>query len=102
MVSVEVAVPPVGTVTGVGKLKLTPPGADPTQAVARLTWPLNPFMDEMVTVEYFVPSGVRLIVLGVGWKPKSAAAPLVIRVPLPDTITCSVAECDIAPLDAVT
>lgn len=56
----------------------------------------------MVTVEYFVPSGVRVIVLGVGWNPKSAATPLVIRVPLPDTITWRVAACAIAPLVAVT
>lgn len=102
IVSVEVAVPPVGTVTGLGRLKLTPPGAVPTHAVPKLTWPLNPFIDEIVTVEYFVPSGVRLIVLGVGWNPKSAATPVVIRVPLPDTFTWSVAACDLAPLDAVT
>ena len=59
-------------------------------------------MDEIVTVEYFVPSGVRPIVVGVGWNPKSAATPVVISVPLGDTITWSVAACDIAPLDAVT
>jgi hypothetical protein len=70
-VRVVVVEPPVGTVTGLGRLTLTPAGAVPSHEAARLTSPLNPLMEERVTVEYFVASGVRLIVEGVGREAKS-------------------------------
>jgi hypothetical protein len=65
-VRVEVAALPVGTVTGLGRLTLTPVGVVPTHEAAKLTGPLNPLMEERVTVLNFVASGVRLIVAGVG------------------------------------
>ena len=101
-VRVEVAVPPVSTFMGLGRLKLTPAGAVPVHEAATLTCPLNPFMDEIVTVENFVASGVRLIVAGAGWETKSGVAPVEIRVLLGVTFTWRVAVCEIAPLDAVT
>ena len=101
-VRVEAAAPPVGTVTGLGRLKLTPVGAVPAHVAARLTSPLNPLMEERVRVENFVASGVRLIVAGVGWETKSGVTPVEISVLLGVTITWTVAVCDIAPLDAVT
>ena len=72
---VEVTEPPVGTVTGLGRLTLTPAGAVPIHEAARLTWPLNPLMEERVTVENFVASGVKLIVAGVGCEAKSGVTP---------------------------
>ena len=87
---------------GLDRLKLTPAGAIPTHEAATLTCPLNPFMDEMVTVEYCVASGVKLIVAGVGWEMKSGATPVDSRVPVGVTFTWRVALCEIAPLDAVT
>jgi hypothetical protein len=59
-------------------------------------------MDEIVTVENFVASGVRLIVTGVGCEMKSGVTPVEIMVLLGATFTWRVAACDIAPLDAVT
>ena len=87
-VRVEVVAPLVGTVTGLGRLTLTPAGAAPTHEAARLTSPLNPLMEERVTVENFVASGVRLIVAGVGWEAKSGVTPDdATREPLGLTIT---------------
>ena len=65
-VRVEVAAPSVGTVNGLGRVMLTPAGVVPTHDAAKLTGPLNPLMDERVTVLNFAASGVRLIVAGVG------------------------------------
>ena len=101
-VRIDVAAPPVGTVNGLGRVTLTPAGVVPTQEAAKLTGPLNPLMEERVTVLNFVPSGVRLIVAGVGWVMKSGVIPDAIRGLLGVTFTCSVAVCEIAPLDAVT
>jgi len=81
---------------------LTPAGVVPTHDAAKLTWPLNPLMEERVTVLNFAASGVRLIVAGVGWEMKSGVTPDEIRVLLGVTFTCNVAVCEIAPLDAVT
>jgi len=49
-----------------GRVILTPAGVVPTHDAAKLTGPLNPLMDERVTVLNFAASGVRLIVAGVG------------------------------------
>jgi hypothetical protein len=60
-------------------------------------------MDERVTVEYFVASGVRLIVAGVGREAKSGVTPDdASKLPLGLTITWRVAVCVMAPLDALT
>jgi len=81
---------------------LTPAGVVPTHEAVKLTWPLNPLMEERVTVLNFVASGVRLIVAGVGWEMKSGVTPEEIRGLLGVTFTSSVPLCEIAPLDAVT
>jgi len=86
-VRVDVAVPPVGTVTGLGRLTLTPVGVVPIHEADRVTGLLNPLMDERVTVENFVASGVRVIVAGAGWETKSGVTSDEIRGLLGDTIT---------------
>jgi len=71
MVSVDDAVPPAGTVTGLGRVKATPAGATPIQIAARLTDELNPFMDESSIVVGFETSGVNVTATGEGWARKS-------------------------------
>jgi hypothetical protein len=60
-------------------------------------------MEERVTVEYFVASGVRLMVEGVGREAKSGVTPDdASKLPLGLTITWRVVVCVMAPLDALT
>lgn len=67
-VKVEDALPLVGTVTGLGRLTITPSGEAPLQAASRLTEELKPFTEEISIVEDSVVSGVKLIcVIGGGW-----------------------------------
>ena len=60
--------PLVGTVTGLGRLTVTPSGAVPLQAAARFTEELKPFTEERSIVEDSDISGVKLICVGgAGW-----------------------------------
>jgi hypothetical protein len=98
----EDALLPAGTVTGVGRLKVTPAGAVPVQAAVRLTEELNPFMDENIIVVDFETAGVKVITAGEGWVMKSGLGEATRTVPEGVTINRRVAGCDIPPLDAVT
>ena len=101
-VRTEDALPPAGTVTGAGRLTVTPAGAIPVQAAARLMGELNPFTDENIIVVDFETSGVKVITAGEGWVMKSGLGEATRTVPEGVTINRRVAECDIPPLDAVT
>ena len=59
-VRVESALPLVGTVTGVGRLTVTPSGAVPLQEAVKLTEELKPFTDETRIVADLAVSGVRV------------------------------------------
>jgi hypothetical protein len=65
-IRVEDAVPPAGTATGLGRLTVTPAGATPVHAAARLTVELNPFMDASTMVVDFETPGVRVTTAGEG------------------------------------
>jgi len=60
-VRVDEAVPPAGTVTGLGRLTDTPVGAVPLQAADRLMVELKPSIDESVIVEDCAALGGRVI-----------------------------------------
>jgi hypothetical protein len=73
-VSREEAVPPTGTVTGLGRFMVIPEGTTPDQAGVKSTVELNPLTDvSMIVVDCEKP-GLRLIVAGEGVVPKSGAA----------------------------
>ena len=95
-------VPLAGTVTGLGRLTVTPSGAAPAQAAARLTEELNPFTDVSMIVVDFDMSGVRVISPIDGWVTKSGLGDEATTVPEGVTINWSLAECVIPPLDART
>ena len=59
-VKVENPLPLVGTVTGLGRLTVTPLGAAPLQAAAKLTEELKPSNEERSIVEDSDMSGVKL------------------------------------------
>ena len=65
-VRVEEALPLAGTVTGLGRLTVTPLGATPVHAAVRVTVELNPFIDESTIDEDLAMSGVNVIVAGDG------------------------------------
>jgi len=50
-----------GTVTGLGRLTVTPSGAAPLQAASKLTEDVKPFTDESTIVVDFDMPGVRVI-----------------------------------------
>lgn len=54
-VSVEVAVPPEGGVTGPGSVMETPEGAVPAHEYVKVTAELNPFVEPMLTFDVPVP-----------------------------------------------
>lgn len=96
------ALPPAGTVTGLGRLIEIPAGAVPVQEAARLTEELNPFTDESTTVADFETPGVKVITSGEGWVTKSGFGEVTTTAPEGVTINRRVVECEIPPLDAVT
>jgi hypothetical protein len=73
-VRVEDALLPAGTVTGLGRLKVTPYGARPVQAADKLMVELNPFTDERRMVVDLERPGVKVIMEGKGWVMKSGVA----------------------------
>ena len=99
-VRVEVPVPPAGTTIGVGRLTVTPEGAEPTQDEVRSTWELKPFTDEMIRVVEREAPGFRFIVVGDGCAMKSGEAEA-ITAPPATTLKVRLVECEIAPLVAV-
>ena len=101
-VSVEDAVPPAGTVTGVGRVTITPLGDSPLHVADRLIVELNPFTDEKVRVVVLAMLGLSVIAAGAGEVMKSGPGDETTTVPEGVTINCSVAECAIPPLVAVT
>jgi len=88
----EVALPPAGIVTGIGRLIVTPSGATPVQAADRLTTELNPFTDENTTVVDLETPGVRVITEGEGWVTKSGLGAETV-VPAGVTTSCNAAAC---------
>jgi hypothetical protein len=66
MVSVEDALPPTGTVTGLGKLTVTPLGAVPLHAADRLMGEVSPFTEENTIVVDLEVLGVKVITPGDG------------------------------------
>ena len=70
-VRMEDAVPSAGTVTGLGRLMVTPEGETPVQAASRLTDELKPFMDASTKVVDFETAGVKVTTAGEGWVRKS-------------------------------
>ena len=101
-VSVEDALPPAGTVTGVGSVTVTPLGDGPLQAAVRLIVELKLFTDENVRVVVLAMLGVNVIDAGAGEVMKSGPGDVTSTAPEGVTINCSVAECEIPPLTAVT
>jgi hypothetical protein len=65
-VRVEDALPPAGTVTGLGRLTLTPLGAVPLHAADRLMGELNPFTEENTIVLDLEILDVKVITPGDG------------------------------------
>ena len=65
-VRAEEALPAAGTVTGVGRLMVTPSGADPIQLAVRLTVELNPSTEESKIVAKLAMFGVRVTTAGEG------------------------------------
>jgi len=65
-VRVEDPLPPAGTVTGVGRLTVTPSGAVPLHAAERLTVEPNPSMEESSIVAELDVAGARLTTAGEG------------------------------------
>ena len=70
-VRVEDALPPAGTVTGLGRLTVIPSGTTPVQTADRVTEELNPFRDESAMLVDFATSGVKVITAGEGVVRKS-------------------------------
>lgn len=94
-VRVEEALPPAGTVTGLGRLTEMPFGATPVQAADRVSVELNPFTEEYTIEVDFERSGVKVIVAGEGWLRKSGSGEerMVGAVPAGVTVTESAALC---------
>ena len=65
-VRVEDALPPAGTITGLGRLTVTPLGAVPLHAADRLMEELNPFTEENTIVVDLEILGVKVITAGEG------------------------------------
>lgn len=65
--SVEEALPPAGTITGLGRFTVTPSGAGPLQAAVKLTEELNPSTDERTIVADCDSPDVRVNAAGEGW-----------------------------------
>jgi len=60
-VRVDVTLPLVGIIAGLGRVTVTPSGAAPFQAAARFTEELKPFTDESTIVVDLEVSDVRVI-----------------------------------------
>jgi len=65
-VKIDVALPSVGTATGLCKANVTPFGATPDQAAERLIDELNPFSDENTMDVDRDWDGVRVTTAGLG------------------------------------
>ena len=65
-VRVEEALPLAGTVTGLGRLTVTPLGTTPVHPAVRATVELNPFSDENTIDEDLATPGVKVITAGDG------------------------------------
>jgi hypothetical protein len=65
-VRVEDALPPGGTVTGLGRVTVTPLGAIPLHAADKLMEELNPFTEENTIVVDLDTLGVKVITAGDG------------------------------------
>jgi len=101
-VRIEDALPPAGTVTGLGRLTVIPAGADPVQAAVRLMEELNPFTDDSTIVVDFETLGVNVTTPGEGCVKKSGVGEVAMIVPEGVTISWSVATCVMPPLIAFT
>ena len=105
-VKVEDALPPAGTVTGLGWLMVTPVGATPLQPAERLTVELNPFNDERVITADSDVSGDNEISEGAGWTTelieKSGTVTEAKTDGVPAIVTRTSDECETTPFDAVT
>ena len=66
IVSIDDALPPANTVTGLGRLTAIPSGAMPVQAADKLTAELKPFTEENTMVVDFDTSGVSVNTAGEG------------------------------------
>ena len=66
-IRVEDALPPAGTVTGVGRVTVTPLGVAPFQPAVRLTLELYPSIEESKIVADCDVFGVRDTTAGEGW-----------------------------------
>jgi hypothetical protein len=97
----EVAAPPTGTVTGLGRLTLTPAGVAPTQASDNATCELKPLTDEIVNETDRKPPGLKLSVAEEGCAVKSGETDAT-TVPAGETVKVRVVEWDIGPLETVT
>jgi hypothetical protein len=60
------ALPPAGIATGLGRVIVTPLGAEPLHAADRLIEELKPFTDDSTIVEDFETPGVRVMTPGEG------------------------------------
>lgn len=92
-VRVEDALPPAGTVTGLGRFIVTPSGAAPVHAADRLMEELNPFTDANTIVVDLDTLGVKVSTPGDGWVRKSGLGAET-TVPRGVTINWRPAECD--------
>jgi hypothetical protein len=101
-VSVDDALLPAGTITGLEMFAVTPDGAVPIQVAARLMDELNPFSEDSVIVVDFARLGVSVIMAGETSVAKSGLGVVPSRLPEGVTINWRVAECDMPPVDAVT
>ena len=70
-VRIEDALPPAGTVTGLGRLTVTPFGTSPVHAADRLMVPLKPFADAKTIVVDLETLGESVKTAGEGWVRKS-------------------------------
>jgi hypothetical protein len=85
-VRTEEALPPDGTLTGLGRVMVTPVGTAPDQEAVKLTAELKPFTDETTIVVDLETPGVSVTTAGAGWVTKSGAADEMM-VPEPVTIS---------------
>jgi len=100
-VSVDVAVPPAGTVTGLGSTMLTPDGVAPIQEVDKATGELKPFNDDSVSVSDWEPPMFNTSEPVDDCARKSGETEDATTDPPDRTFNVSVVLCDVAPLVAV-
>ena len=111
-VRVEDVLPSTGTVTGVGRLKLTPLGEAPLHAAVRLMMELDPLVDESRTVVDCDDDGdkgkaepggwlVAMLIVRTDTGAKTGGE-LAITEPEGVTISWSETECAMPPLVALT